>query len=66
MDEISENINEDEKTITTSLKHCARCGGNHKELIFHKFTIPAHDYTHWCMCPKLNEPILLIMTDESL
>jgi hypothetical protein len=39
---------------------CARCGEDHKSLKFKKLTKPEEgDYTHWSMCPTLDEPILL-------
>ncbi|MBE3087993.1 MAG: hypothetical protein IMZ71_02600 [Chloroflexi bacterium] len=41
------------------VKGCARCGGNHKNLLFEKLTKPAKDYQWWALCPFLQEPILM-------
>lgn len=48
-----------------SVTNCARCGKNHKELEAHEFTIPPTNtlFTHWIMCPELNEPILMYMLE---
>ncbi len=59
--------------IIKKLIGCARCGHNHKNLEFTKFLKPvlfwASDgdsglneeiiYTHFCPCPRSNQPILL-------
>ena len=47
---------------------CARCGGHHA-LSFKRLSRPVGfeangAYTHWAMCPKLNEPILLAFVDD--
>jgi hypothetical protein len=46
------------------LNNCARCGGNHSDIEFREFTNHFSPdggavYTHWAMCPTLNEPILM-------
>lgn len=45
-----------------SVQMCARCGKDHRNLLFYKFTNPvqadAH-YTHWARCPVSCEPILM-------
>ena len=48
------------KTITG----CARCDGEgHADLEWYEFTRPVKvegwKYTHWAMCPTVNEPILM-------
>lgn len=46
--------------LTISIKNCARCRKNHRKVEFvslHKESRP--DFTHWGMCPKLGEPLLM-------
>lgn len=50
--------------ITTSVKNCARCGKNHKDITFMRFKNPPTTHTHWSMCPNANEPILMKMVDD--
>ena len=38
--------------------NCARCGGLHT-LEFVAFTTPPLDATHWALCPRTQEPILM-------
>lgn len=47
--------------ITLDLHGCARCDGEgHDNITFVPFTQKVDEkYTHWAMCPTLNEPILL-------
>lgn len=52
--------------LVTDVSDCARCGKDHAELDFSRFTRnPQKDgddgveWTHWSMCPELQEPILL-------
>ena len=46
------------------LRSCARCGGEHRDLLFKKLTRPilgksnAPLYTHWAPCPATGEPVL--------
>lgn len=55
--------------IVIDLYNCARCGEDHMQSEFKKFTIPIIDddgiWTYWCMCPKLNEPILMKVLEDS-
>lgn len=51
---------------------CARCHGDgHEQLLFRKFQHAFEPdgveeaYTHWAICPKLREPILLAFFEES-
>ena len=44
------------------ITNCARCGGRHTDIWFWKFTRKASEYTHWAMCPKTNQPILMRFT----
>lgn len=53
-----------------TLNGCARClGEGHKALVFHAFTLNQIEdsngnFTHWAMCPVVNEPILMRVTPE--
>lgn len=60
-----------DETVTTTLVHCARCGGHHDNLPFKIFTRPVMEhadirpaYTHWAMCPESKQPILLKVLPE--
>lgn len=44
--------------------HCARCGKDHKGVIFYEFGIPIKDsdgteWTWWGLCPNTGDPVLL-------
>lgn len=54
-------------SFTLDLEQCARCGEDHKTLTFAALTTPMRvdlgqrdweEFTHWAMCPTLNEPIM--------
>jgi hypothetical protein len=52
----------------TAVKTCARCGGNHREILFRKFKQPIQAdkvWTHWGICPKTHEPILMLFSKDS-
>lgn len=56
----------------TNIKGCARCGGDHGEVIASKLSIPFAPpearpvvWTHWFPCPSNGEPVLLVVTDEN-
>lgn len=42
-----------------SLKACARCGGNHRNLVFKQLRRPIDLDNFWAPCPKTREPLLL-------
>jgi hypothetical protein len=46
------------------IKNCARCSGEHEDLMCASFTRPvakeSGGYTHWALCPNTGEPILII------
>lgn len=45
---------------------CARCGEDHQHVLFTKFTSPPdEEVTHFGSCPKLGEPILMIVSNTS-
>lgn len=44
--------------LIVNTKGCARCGNDHDELVFEP--LDNHEtYSHFAMCPLLNQPILL-------
>ncbi|MFA6132375.1 MAG: hypothetical protein WC869_00010 [Phycisphaerae bacterium] len=45
---------------------CARCGGKHTEIYYHKLKNPIGKFTHWAPCPKTYEPILMRYTGKDL
>lgn len=52
-------------TMQVDIQNCTRCGGNHENVVFSRFTQRPHkdngamiEWTHWAMCPKVEEPIL--------
>ena len=50
----------------TIVTYCARCGGTHKRLKLRRFGREPGKWTHWVMCPKAHEPILVRYTDDPL
>lgn len=50
--------------VVTDVTHCARCGGNHRSLKFSKLEKPVDVYTHWALCPKVKEPVVLLLYDK--
>lgn len=46
-------------TMNYDIRSCARCGGDHDDIAFKMFARPAGEISHWAMCPKTNEPLLL-------
>lgn len=51
---------------TISITSCARCGQDHKGVPIKQFEHPIEDtdgslWTHWCMCPVNDEPVLVKM-----
>ena len=57
--------------MKTNIISCARCGENHDNLEMKKLTnsitIPntnGNEIGYWAMCPKLNEPILIMVIEE--
>jgi len=57
--------------MKVDIKNCARCGKNHRGLLFKRFKrilrVNYYDcgvdsyvgFNYWSICPKLNEPILM-------
>lgn len=51
-------------TIRVSrLERCARCGRTHKDVDFVPLRRPVGRLTHWAVCPRVLEPILLLVKD---
>jgi len=53
--------------IKTTIRNCARCQQEHKDLEFRPLTNPIEDYdgtiwNYWALCPNNGEPILLAVT----
>jgi hypothetical protein len=45
--------------MQVSIKNCARCGEDHELLDFKLLSNPIAEWTHFSICPKTDEPILL-------
>lgn len=39
--------------------NCARCGREHRDLVFKRLTRKSLDFEFWCSCPTNGEPIML-------
>lgn len=52
------------KPIVTTVRCCARCGGDHESRVFTPFARPCDDMTHWALCPETEAPILLKVVDD--
>lgn len=56
--------------LFADVKDCVRCGEDHDHLWFQVLTNPMFggydiaDWTHWALCPRLGEPVLLQVTDD--
>lgn len=56
-------IGEDLGVYITNVRRCSRCGVDHYNIVFRKFINGSLEYTHWGMCPILNEPITMKFDD---
>lgn len=58
--------------LTIDISHCARCDEDHNALEFNRFKkYPFEEsngtfYDYWALCPTLQEPILLTVTEGNL
>ena len=54
--------------LTINVYGCARCGGTHRDLKFTELRNPPPDtyWRLWCMCPTLQQPILMKVTGDEL
>ena len=51
--------------MKVTVRNCARCGEDH-EMEFNPFSQNGiDDFTHWGMCPSINEPVLLKFIDSA-
>lgn len=63
MDKIKIDVSKDK--FYMDIENCVRCGENHKNVKFLKFTRPHHEdetnttTTHYAYCPSNGEPIQL-------
>jgi len=54
-------------SIVVDVHGCARCGKDHPGLTFKPLSRPSEGWTHWCICPKVGEPVeLCIATEQSV
>ncbi len=53
------------KPFEIAVKRCARCGKNHKKVLFKPFKNENPTYTHWALCPTNEEPILMIVREDT-
>lgn len=54
----------DHPVSVSLLRDCARCGKDHKNLLFVPLTNAADEWKWWCMCPIIQEPILLALSED--
>jgi hypothetical protein len=47
------------------LAKCARCGGEHKDLILYKLGCKRQEFSHWAICPYTTEPILVVIAKKT-
>jgi hypothetical protein len=70
MGERNEAKQNEAKNVVTTIAHCVRCDGIHKDLAFSPLngeTVTGEmgdEYTHWAMCPTSKQPILLSIVPE--
>lgn len=51
--------------MLTDVTRCARCGGNHTQILFTQLSGQSIDgATLWGMCPTLNQPILMTVRQK--
>lgn len=58
-DKYEANVLKEQPQVITNVGNCARCHGDHLVLTFKKFTHVQGQWTHWALCPRSQEPILL-------
>lgn len=58
------------KSISITVKRCARCGENHHQLEFKRIHNPIEhgdgepDSTYWAVCPTNGDPVLLCIVED--
>ena len=50
-------------SITRRIDYCARCGEDHRNIVFHRFqgnfiSSDGNDFQYWGWCPRYLEPII--------
>lgn len=60
-----EPVPEDETEIVIKVLNCSRCFHKHTDMVFHRFTKPSTSGTHWALCPRTDEPMLLTLEEAS-
>ena len=46
--------------MTVDIRECARCGDDHRQLVFKRMARPVDDvWAFWAACPTTGDPILL-------
>jgi hypothetical protein len=54
------DVGEFKVTVT----RCVRCGAVHEDLEFKLIDNRPHDFTHFAMCPKTQQPIILEVFEQ--
>lgn len=49
----------------TDVRGCARCGGEHKHVLFEALANAPPDCTHYGMCHTTGQPILMVKTQDN-
>lgn len=49
------------RSFVIAVSKCARCGGDHPAVRFHRFRRKCRKADAWGVCPKTGEPILMVM-----
>lgn len=55
-----------------NVHRCARCDGDHENVSAYRLTRPMRNafdrapvYTHWFMCPRLDEPVMIAIVADT-
>jgi hypothetical protein len=51
--------------MMVSVKKCARCGMNNKELLFLELTNPPKEFSFYAFCPTNGQPIFMWVASET-
>lgn len=57
-------MNNDAGQLVVTVKHCARCGEDHENLIFSLLANPQDEWKYWALCPDSHQPVLLKVTED--
>jgi hypothetical protein len=57
------------KSITREIEYCARCGEDHRRIVFQKFlgkpiSAEGFDFQYWGWCPTYLEPIIFHLGED--